>query len=314
MGKSYFEERRRCPGCHSESYKQIYESSYSEPPIRDYLIDFYNPQGGVEFEYLEGEKYTLVECVSCGMIFQKSIPGSELMKKLYEVWINPEIAKRDENRSQNIDFYSDYTLEFFQILSYFKKNPDEIQVFDFGMGWSKWLFMARAFGCIPYGSELSTERIGYAKTHGINVLNWDQIPDYSFDFINTEQVFEHIPEPLETLIHLKQSLKPGGLLKVSVPYSGDIDERLKIMNWYAKKGTKESLNAVAPLEHINCFRRDSILAMGKIAGLSEVQFSLQNQYKYYFGWGLSKKSIIRMLRPVFRNVLKRENYVLFSSD
>ncbi|TVQ64951.1 MAG: class I SAM-dependent methyltransferase [Balneolaceae bacterium] len=314
MKQSYFKERNKCPGCHSESYKEIYESSYTETPIKDYLIDFYDPQGGVEFEYLEGEKYSLGECSFCGMIFQKFIPGDELMKRLYEVWIDPELARMDENRSHDFDFYSDYALELLQILSHFKNNPDEIEVFDFGMGWSKWLFMARAFGCVPYGSELSKERIDYAKSNGINVLSWDQIPDYSFDFINTEQVFEHISDPLETLQYLKQSLKPGGFLKVSVPPSGDIDARLRIMNWQAKKGTRKSLNAVAPLEHINCFKRDSIIEMGKIAGLKEVHFSLKSQYKYYFGWALNKKSIIKMLRPIFRNVLKRENYVLFSNQ
>lgn len=178
------------------------------------------------------------------------------------------------------------------------------------MGWSKWLFMARAFGCKPYGTELSEERVSHAISNGIHVVDWNEIPEFSFDFINTEQVFEHLAQPLETLMHLKSALKPGGVVKISVPYTGDIDFRLKTMNWTAKKGSRESLNAVAPLEHINCFRRNSIIKMGKKVGLREIQFSIRNQYKYLNGWSFNKKFIIKLLRPVMRNVLKKENYVL----
>ena len=78
------------PGMHFENFRTIYQSEYDKPPIKDYLEDFYSPQGMVEFEYLEGASYVLCECNVCGLIFQRDIPNDSLMERLYERWIDPE--------------------------------------------------------------------------------------------------------------------------------------------------------------------------------------------------------------------------------
>ena len=74
MSKSWFEERKCCPACGSEQISIRYQASYSDPKITQYLIDFYSPQGGVEFEYLSDAEYVLCDCESCSLIFQKNIP------------------------------------------------------------------------------------------------------------------------------------------------------------------------------------------------------------------------------------------------
>ena len=79
----YFNERKNCPACTSEKITIRYQISYSKQPIKKYLIDFYSPQGGIEFEYLKDQKYILCDCKSCGMIFQKNIPNLNLMERLY---------------------------------------------------------------------------------------------------------------------------------------------------------------------------------------------------------------------------------------
>ena len=107
--------------------------------------------------------------------------------------------------------------------------------------------MAKAFVCDSYGTELSETRIKYAKSHGIKVITWDEIPNHSFDLINAERVFEHISEPLESLFHLKKSLKSGGLIKISVANGGNIKRGLRIADWTAPKGSRNSVNPVSPL-------------------------------------------------------------------
>ena len=89
MNRSWFEERKSCPACTSEKIRIRYHALYTEQPLKQYLIDFYTTQGGIEFEYLNNEEYILCDCLSCGMIFQKKIPNLELMKRLYEYWIDP---------------------------------------------------------------------------------------------------------------------------------------------------------------------------------------------------------------------------------
>jgi SAM-dependent methyltransferase len=173
--------------------------------------------------------------------------------------------------------------------------------------------MAKAFGCGAYGSELSKDRIAYAQSNGLKVVEWDELPMHQFNLINTEQVFEHIPNPLETLRHLKKALAPGGLIKISVPTANDIQRRLKIMDWKAKKTTKNSLNPVAPLEHINFYRRNSIIKMAGIAGLEEVLIPLKTQYQYTTGWTGLKKIAKNFYNPISKNTLKKINYLFFQS-
>lgn len=119
-------------------------------------------------------------------------------------------------------------------------------------------------GCTACGMELSETRREYARERGISLVEWNDFPNNRFNFINTEQVFEHLVEPLDTLMKLKVALCVKGIIRIGVPSSGGIRRRLELMDWRAEKG---SLNPVAPLERVNCFCRRSILAMSRCAGL-----------------------------------------------
>jgi 2-polyprenyl-3-methyl-5-hydroxy-6-metoxy-1,4-benzoquinol methylase len=196
-----------------------------------------------------------------------------------------------------------------QIISWFKKAPSSLSFFDFGMGWGEWALMAKAFGCRSYGSELSKICLEYANSNGINIVSWDEIPQSQFDFINTEQVFEHISNPLQTLCHLKKGLKADGLLKISVPTVNFMERRLRIMDWNSHKGTRNSLNPVAPLEHINFYRRTSLIMMANLSGMKEVFLPIKNQYQYTTEWVGVKRIAKNMLLPIFRNILKRRNII-----
>lgn len=311
MKSQYFNYRDKCPTCKSDNFIEVYEKPYCEPPISEYLDSFYSPQGGVEFKYLENANYNLCKCMECSLIFQKEIPNDFLMEKLYEKWLDPKKVFQEHETSGNLNQSTYYAQEISTIIAHLGKQPSELSFFDFGMGWGKWSLMAKGFGCKSYGTELSEDRIKYAKSNGIKVITWDEIPNHTFDFINTEQVFEHIPNPLDTLIHLKSSLKPDGLIKISVPTANDIQRRLKLMDWSSAKGTRNSLNPVAPLEHINCYNRNSILKMAEIADLEEVNIPMKFQYMYNTNWGGVRGIAKNLLLPVYLNILKKRNYLFF---
>jgi 2-polyprenyl-3-methyl-5-hydroxy-6-metoxy-1,4-benzoquinol methylase len=310
MSKDHFIKRACCPACKSTSHKIIYSCEFLESPVRDYIKAFYASQGGVEFKYLEGSSFKLRECSDCGVIYQEEIPNEFLSKKLYEQWIDPEIALKQHLDSKDLNYYSGYAQEIMMLIAYIKAIPSQLKFFDFAMGWGRWAMMAMAFGCESYGLELSKSRQEYAKSHGIIVIAWDEIPDYRFDVINTEEILEHIAEPLKTLSYLKNSLKPEGIIKISVPDGHDIKRRLRILDWTAPKFSKNSLNPVSPLEHINCFNRDSLIKMADRAGLEIVNIPLTIQYAYTTNWRLIKPALKNILYPLYRYVLKRGTYIL----
>ncbi|MEP7258285.1 MAG: class I SAM-dependent methyltransferase, partial [Flavitalea sp.] len=199
-----------------------------------------------------------------------------------------------------------FAAEIINLLAYFKTNAYETKFLDFGMGWGKWCLMAKAFGIDSYGMELSVERIEYAKKSGIKVISWDEVPDNQFDFINTEQVFEHIPAPLETMRHLSQALKPNGIIKISVPNGNDISNKLKVMDWGAKRKAKNSLMVVTPLEHINCYRTKSIITMGEKCGLENVEIPFT-----YIGFRSIKDFVKIAFRKPYYKHLKKGDTVLY---
>ena len=55
--------------------------------------------------------------------------------------------------------------------------------FDFGMGWCNFLKAAKDSGAKCFGTELSIDRIEYAKSLGVEVIDIDQISNYEFDII-----------------------------------------------------------------------------------------------------------------------------------
>lgn len=308
---TWFDVREKCPICISDSFKVIYQKNYDQPPIKDYLINFYSSKGMVEFEYLSGVPYVLCQCYVCRGIFQKYIPNAHLTKRLYGVWLDPKKLFIFHQKNDGLGYYSYYAQEVMQIVSFFKKKPSSLLFLDFGTGWGKWALIAKAFGCNVYGLEISQGCVEYVKSNKIKMIKFSEIHQYRFDFINIEQVFEHIAKPLQVLSYLKEALKTDGFLKISVPTANDINRRLKIMDWNAAKGTRNSINAIAPLEHINFFRRFSLQKMAGKANMEEIFVPLKLQYRYMCDWGGIKRIAKNILLPLYRNVLKRQNYVFF---
>lgn len=273
MMNSYFVERKTCPGCGSEDTHVLREAVYTEPPLSKYLEQLYGKVGpGVEFEYLEGARFVVAECRTCGLVYQKEVPDEFLMRKLYEEWLDPEIIKANVKRERGAKLGLMMAKETTNVCQYIGKNPGQLKFLDFGMGWGGWCFMARGFGCEVYGMELSDHSISHAKELGINVIGWGDLKDHQFDIINSEQVFEHLAYPLQILERLGQSLKKGGIIRVNVPPGWDIKRRLTAWDWEASLSQEheDSLNDIAPLQHINCFNGKALLRMGEKAGLKVV--------------------------------------------
>jgi len=307
----YFTTRLNCPVCKSTNLRNIYSCSFISSPIKEFLEGFYLPQGKIEFEYLKEAQFILDKCGDCGLIFQKEIPNEFLMSKLYEEWIDPEKNFERNLNSNDLFYRSLYAQEVMVIIAFLKIVSSQLKMLDFGMGWGKWICMASAFGCNCYGVELSNSKSEYAKSRGIKVITYNEISDHNFDFINTDQVFEHIPEPFETLCHMKKSLKPKGVIRISVPDGQNIERRLKIEDWSAPIGSPNSLNPVSPLEHINCFNRESLIKMARLAGFEIVQMPILLQLSYATNWSTPKNILKNFIYPIYRNIFLKGTNLYF---
>ena len=296
--------RTRCPGCDADIGTEIYSLPYDDDILVGYLTDFYGSQGCPEPRRLRGETYSLIECNSCRLIYQRSVPTREFAEELYEVWIDPVDAKEMVRADRSAGFYVEMAGEVTTLLHHFGRDRWPLRALDFGMGWGEWSLMARAFGCEVTGMELSEARLRHAHALGIETLSLDPLPERRFDVIHTEQVMEHLAAPLMILRQLRSLLVPGGVVKISVPDGRRVKTQLATADWAAPKGSLHSLNAVAPLEHLNCFHHDSLVQMAHVAGLKPVKFSLASRYAGLVGfdgtwWARAKRFTAPVTRPIF---------------
>jgi SAM-dependent methyltransferase len=125
--------------------------------------------------------------------------------------------------------------------------------------------MAKAFGMVTEGLELSPSRVAYAQTNGLKVVTPQEIQPDSYHFINAEQVFEHLADPLAVLKSCFGWLQPKGFLRIAVPDGGKVDQQMKKGVWSISE------MPTMPLEHINTFTPASLRYFAHQNGFQVIQ-------------------------------------------
>jgi hypothetical protein len=283
---------------------------FADSPIREFLVSQY--EGRAELGRLAGANFEVDGCNECGLVYQRTTPDGSLLSDIYDRWI-PGSERERLREKRGLGDYRYLADQVDLMIRIVGSKPCNVSVLDFGLGWSEWASIARAFGCNVSGTELSIERIAYAKSIGIRVLDWNEIPGQQFHFINTEQVFEHLIEPRQTLEHLVRGMHADGLIKISVPDGRGILKRLKHIAGMTSV-TRDYIMPIQPLEHVNCFDYSSLVALGRQVGLRPVQPSLWHVYSAASGWFEPRQAARNLLRPIYRHVYPRSTFVYFARD
>jgi SAM-dependent methyltransferase len=262
------ERRSTCPVCRAPTVQKVLDLPYDGPPLARYLEHFYD--GAVDPRRLAGQRYELERCPHCGLIFQATVPPPALLASIYGRDVSEVVAA-----SRGLRVRQRYAYEVEELVKYHAKPPGELRVLDYGAGAGMWLQMAAAYGCRTSATEYEGSQAHALRDRAVDVLKTDDLPVATFHFVNTEQVFEHLVDPLDVAHSIARALVPGGLLRVSVPNGTHIPSLLADPDWTAAKDDPRSLNAIAPLEHLNCFTRRTIVRMGELAGLTEFRYPLR---------------------------------------
>lgn len=255
-------ERKTCPACRNTNFKELYNEKFGGAAISNYLNTYY-ASNKIDWSFLYPFDFIICRCTFCDLIFQKNIFSDSYMGRFYDEWLTvPEEVKL----VYPLSYYRNIRKEMEGIISQLRSEK-KYTFLDYGMGWGDWSLMAQAYGHSVYGVELSVEKKKFAERHGITVIDEKDIRNHKFDFINTEQVFEHIPNPLDTLIYLKDSLNKNGILKIDVPNGHHMEKNIKKANWLGPRFVADSLMPISPLEHINCFNKKTIRSLANICDM-----------------------------------------------
>lgn len=303
--RSYgFEARSSCPACRSAETKTLYSTPFDSGTIGRFVREYYHIDPAV----LREAPYRLDRCRQCGLVFQHHIGDAQLLTELYSNWVDepedPELIDSYRAEMSSVPESRD-AHELMAASSFLGVPLRGMKTLDYGMGWGLWPRIAVALGCDSYGSDLAAPRMEYAAAHGIRTVTDAEIGEHRFHFINTEQVFEHVPQPLDLLRRLASALEPGGVVKISVPSGERIDGIVESLRSGLLGGDRDSIMPVQPLEHINCFGHGAIRAMAAEAGLESVRPGLWHGYAFLRHWGTvrptrPRKAVKELIRPWYQ--------------
>lgn len=269
--------RPDCPACASPGML-LFRAPYSE--VSRFLSDYYRRPIA-----LTGD-YTVRRCGTCGTYYQGEVPDEALAGKLYGDWLEgPADIVNDRDRGE------------IRLASAFLGKP-KLRTLDYGMGTGVWAIASRELGHSSYGYEHSPKLMAEARSHGILT---DDSGD--MDFINTEQVFEHLPDPRGTARELAGRLRRGGILKISVPSQKTTAKAISRLR--AGEPMAGWVMPVQPLEHLNNFSRKGLKMMAADCGLEPVRPGLLQQYR------TTARTPKELLRPIYRWLSPGNTYMWF---
>jgi len=243
---------------------------------------------------LADKPYEIRHCAPCSFHFQTWVMEDHELAGLYSPPAGEDFFMGEIGR-QKLHWFAHMTEEILVLRQLCgEKVP---RVLDFGCNWGKWASMALAHGCEVYGVDVNRDAAAFCARRGIKMVGFDQLAELRFDFINVDQVFEHLTDPLAVAQRLSQCLKRGAFLKMGTPdnprlpglfaqaqFSGDN----RLLN-------PQTLDSLAPLEHVNLFNHQSLKQLAARAGLDYFQLP-------FFKW-LGAGQLWNLPRQLNRNLV-----------
>jgi SAM-dependent methyltransferase len=256
-------ERTHCPICQQPA-PVLFSRPYSHPALQC-LVGTRVPVG-----MLEGKDYEIRRCGASDLCFQTWVMEDTELAGWYSAARNPESFLQEAGR-QRLHWFAHVTEEIL-VMRQLVPSPRPV-VLDFGCNWGKWATMALAHGCDVFAVDVNRDAAAFCASRGIQILDYGGLAGRGFDFINVDQVVEHLSEPGKVVQHLAASLKPGGFLKLSTPDNPRLPDSLRHAETVGDDSVLNAatLDSLLPMEHVNLFTATSLRSLAAVPGLEPVR-------------------------------------------
>lgn len=245
-------------------------------------------------QLLADKSYEIRRCPVCTLHFQSWVMEDHELGGLYSPPAEADFFLGEIGR-QKLHWFAHMTEEILVFRQLCRgKVP---RVLDFGCNWGKWASMALAHGCEVFGVDVNRDAAAFCSQRGIKTIDRKELPGLRFDFINVDQVFEHLSEPLNIARLLAGSLKSGAWLKMGTPDNPNLPRLLAAAQRTGSNDVLDpvKLDSLAPLEHVNLFDHRSLKALAAQAGLDYFQLP-------FFTW-LGAGQLWNIPRQLNRNIV-----------
>ncbi|MFQ5631113.1 MAG: class I SAM-dependent methyltransferase, partial [bacterium] len=214
-------ETAPCPVCHTLNSK-----TYLCVPDR--------------FALEKGNRFSLVQCQECTLIYLNPRPVEEASAAFYE---NEEYTPFVSAQSTQSGFDKIYQ----RIRKYNnswkrrlieRNTPEKGSLLDVGCGTGEFIAEMARSGWQTRGLERDPKAAAYAVGElELDVIcgTLDAMPSApeSYDVVTMWHVLEHLYEPHRALVQIRETLKSGGLLVLAAPNANSLDAKFYKENWVA---------------------------------------------------------------------------------
>jgi hypothetical protein len=280
--------REYCPICDGSAHP-IFSQSYSSVHLKPFLAPLSENSRAA---YLD-VPFEVRWCEACDFAFQTISPDDTDVADLYR--LHADEGQIETQISEQKLYSFAHVTEEILVMRQMIANPRP-RVLDFGPNWGKWGSMALAFGCEVDAVEVNPITAGFCTRRGINVIRVDDIRPAHYDFINVDQVMEHLSEPVALASRLAGALTNNGMMKWSTPRNSNLRNQLLGAARHSDFTilSPENIDALYPLIHVNLFSNTGLLALGCRVGLECVPLP-------FFKW-LGAGQLWNVPRQIGRNL------------
>lgn len=250
---------RKCPICESSKYDKLVDV---DP------ITFIKPNPTLDLAAYQASKlselppFPVVRCKKCKFVFTPYLLDNEYSKIFWnDVFISTNSKQKIRSfrkRKRILELW--YQLYSRVLEQGAPKDIKEINVLDLGCGWGDLLTTAKAEAVNCYGTEIDEDKIDYCRNRGILMFkSLEELPsELKFDIFFSNQVFEHLPNPKQTLEKIKSHLTKEFIGYIAVPnYSKSKLDKTVDDLISGKGGDKDFI----PWDHLNYFTPESLRSL-----------------------------------------------------
>uniref|UniRef100_A0A7C6A898 Class I SAM-dependent methyltransferase n=1 Tax=candidate division WOR-3 bacterium TaxID=2052148 RepID=A0A7C6A898_UNCW3 len=181
------------------------------------------------------QKYPIVKCPICDQIFTgKKLISNELKDFYNDARYFKGMYGESKYHPSQI-WHRIVARKRLKLIAQFQAKG---KLLDIGSGYGIFLAVAKHYGWLVWGVELSKPACDYASSlYQLNIFNGEvevaNYPDQFFDVITSWDVLEHIPNPVIFLKGVRRIIKKSGYLALSVPNVDSFAARLIPTKWWS---------------------------------------------------------------------------------
>jgi len=204
------------------------------------------------------DQFLIRECPACGLLFQEEVLDPAETAAFYRAKLRQSLTRLGSRRLPDHAHLVEDVLLARKLIG--REDP---LVLDFGAGDCAWGGTAHALGCRVVCHDLHDAIAECAANYGLKAVAIAEIAPDSLDYINADQVFEHLAQPLEQLRELVPKLRRGGLIKISTPGDRRMKSRLQSagVDTMTPAEFNAQFSALAPLMHLQLFSAQALQVM-----------------------------------------------------